>query len=138
MRLDFDPPRLDEPAIVQIDSALNQWIDSVPGHRTLHAQYCDAYTLTTSTVRWDPHKLKENQEWFVQSAFLYVNYYYVQILVHRPFISSRSDTSFPHLAICANAARATSHVAEVQARTGYCPMPNFHVRAATWWTLPFN
>lgn len=39
--MDFSPPQQDRSAIIQIDSALNQWIDSVPEHCTftLDAQY---------------------------------------------------------------------------------------------------
>ncbi|KAJ7451686.1 fungal-specific transcription factor domain-containing protein [Mycena latifolia] len=46
-----------------------------------------------------------------------------QILIHRPFIprpgkESMSNTAFPSLAICANAARSCGHVLDVQTRRG--------------------
>lgn len=53
-----------------------------------------------------------------QAAVLRIAFYYVQITIHRPFIqlapSSRrvSPLSLPSLAICANAARSTSHILE--------------------------
>lgn len=91
----------DPQVIVELDSALNNWMDSVPSH-----------------LRWNPkceHKL-----FFHQSAMLYVTYYYLQISIHRPFIPSfRNPLSspFPSLAICTNAARSSCHVFEVQSRT---------------------
>jgi len=66
-----------------------------------------------SAVRWDPHR--ENQIFFIQSATLRIVYYFIQITIHRPFIPSfRKESSLllPALAICASAARATSHVAD--------------------------
>ncbi|KAI0092310.1 fungal-specific transcription factor domain-containing protein [Irpex rosettiformis] len=88
--------------LAEVDSALNQWIDSLPSH-----------------LRWDPHM--ENVVFLNQSACLYAAYYTVQIVVHRPFIpTSRkpSSLSFPSLAICTNAARSCVHVVdEAWART---------------------
>ena len=51
---------------------------------------------------------------FMQSAHLHVEYYQIQMLVHRPFISPDKDSSiaFPSLAICVNAARSCSHIIE--------------------------
>ncbi|KAI0058762.1 hypothetical protein BV25DRAFT_1196308 [Artomyces pyxidatus] len=90
--------------VADLDSALNNWLDAVPDH-----------------LRWDP--TRENITHFLQSAALHASYYFVQITIHRPFIpSSRKPSclSFPSLAICANAARACSHVADAQRRR----MPN--------------
>ncbi|KAJ6541602.1 fungal-specific transcription factor domain-containing protein [Mycena capillaripes] len=105
--------------IVELDSALNKWIDTIPEH-----------------LRWDPNQ--RNQIFLDQSAVLYSTYYHAQILIHRPFIpapgkESRSNVgdtsllsfdtethilkiSFPSLAICANAARSCGHVLDVQSR----------------------
>ncbi|KAF7347198.1 Fungal-trans domain-containing protein [Mycena venus] len=91
--------------IVELDSALNRWIDIIPQH-----------------LRWDPHQ--QNQIFLDQSAVLYSTYYHAQILIHRPFIpapgkeSIPSMTQFPSLAICAAAARSIGHVLDVQARRG--------------------
>ncbi|KZT28697.1 hypothetical protein NEOLEDRAFT_1032070, partial [Neolentinus lepideus HHB14362 ss-1] len=81
--------------VAQLDSALNEWIDSVPDH-----------------LRWDPHR--ENEVFFLQSAYLYCSYYRLQILVHRPFIPKPGKPSLlPSLAICTNAARSYIHVVDV-------------------------
>ncbi|KAJ7631681.1 fungal-specific transcription factor domain-containing protein [Mycena polygramma] len=100
-----------EDVVVQLDSALNEWVDGIPAH-----------------LRWDPNQ--PNQIFLDQSAVLYSTYYHAQILLHRPFIpgpgkQSISTGHFPSLAICANAARSCGHVLDVQARRGrgllHCP-----------------
>ncbi|KAJ7157352.1 fungal-specific transcription factor domain-containing protein [Mycena filopes] len=93
-----------EEVIVELDSALNDWVDKIPDH-----------------LKWDP--LQENQIFLDQSAALYATYYHAQILIHRPFIpapgkESMFKTAFPSLAICANASRSCGHVLDVQARRG--------------------
>ncbi|KAJ7862441.1 fungal-specific transcription factor domain-containing protein [Mycena leptocephala] len=90
--------------IVQLDSALNQWVDGIPEH-----------------LRWDPNQ--QNQIFLDQSTTLFATYYHAQILIHRPFIpapgkESTSKANFPTLAICANAARSCGHVLDVQSRRG--------------------
>ncbi|TFK48796.1 hypothetical protein OE88DRAFT_1737564 [Heliocybe sulcata] len=81
--------------VAQLDSTLNEWVDSLPEH-----------------LRWDPHR--ENELFFLQSAYLYCNYYRLQILVHRPFIPKPGKPSvLPSLAICTNAARSYIHVIDV-------------------------
>ncbi|KAJ7360937.1 fungal-specific transcription factor domain-containing protein [Mycena albidolilacea] len=92
-----------ESVVVELDSALNEWVDTIPEH-----------------LRWNPHQ--ENQVFLDQSATLYSTYYHAQILMHRPFIPAPGKESvkmnFPSLAICANAARSCGHVLDVQARRG--------------------
>ncbi|KAJ7862438.1 fungal-specific transcription factor domain-containing protein [Mycena leptocephala] len=93
-----------ENVIVELDSALNQWVDGIPEH-----------------LRWDPNQ--QNQIFLDQSATLFATYYHAQILIHRHFIptpgkQSTSKASFPSLAICANAARSCGHVLAAQARRG--------------------
>ncbi|KAG7451956.1 uncharacterized protein BT62DRAFT_882141 [Guyanagaster necrorhizus] len=84
--------------VVELDSALNKWVDSIPEH-----------------LRWDPNRA--DLVHFHQSASLLLVYYHLQMLIHRPFITaSRSDFCFPSLAICTNAARSCSHIAELQSR----------------------
>lgn len=83
-------------------------------------------------MRWDPHR--ENFLYFNQSATLYAFYYHIQILIHRPFIPSRSKPSpltFPSLAICTNAARSCSHVADIQRRRGGLPIAQIQIAAFT-------
>ncbi|KAJ7153951.1 fungal-specific transcription factor domain-containing protein [Mycena crocata] len=91
----------EQKVVVELDSALNTWLDSVPAH-----------------LRWDP--TRTDDLFFDQSAALYCSYYLAQILVHRPFIPAvrRTDSAskFPSLTICNNAARACSHVADTQQR----------------------
>ncbi|RXW16423.1 hypothetical protein EST38_g9429 [Candolleomyces aberdarensis] len=75
--------------VSEIDSALNKWLDDIPPY-----------------LRWDTEHPSE--DFFVQSAHLHSTYYYLQILVHRPFIplpKKPSTASSPSLAICTNAAR---------------------------------
>lgn len=104
--LGFVGPRWEQHIVSELDSALNHWVDCIPDH-----------------LRWDPNR--EHTLFFNQSAILYCMYYHVRLLVHRPFIPTPgkpSTTSFPSLAICTNAARACSHVADVQRkRQGVTP-----------------
>ncbi|KAK0207606.1 fungal-specific transcription factor domain-containing protein [Armillaria fumosa] len=101
---------------VELDSALNKWIDSIPDY-----------------LRWDPHKL--NQYHFDQSALLYSTYYWVQMQVHRKFIPSpntskdpeKLNSGFPSLSICANAARSCSHIVDTHAKTRILALPNILV-----------
>ncbi|KAJ7661670.1 fungal-specific transcription factor domain-containing protein [Mycena rosella] len=88
-------------AVAELDSALNQWIDSIPDH-----------------LRWDPNR--EDEVFATQSACLFAAYYHVQIQIHRSFISSLASeamlsSTFPSLAICANSARSCSHIMEAHA-----------------------
>ncbi|KIK51276.1 hypothetical protein GYMLUDRAFT_78264 [Collybiopsis luxurians FD-317 M1] len=101
-----------EKIVSELDSSLNRWVDEIPEH-----------------LRWDPHR--EDPVHFHQSVMLYTTYYWIQILIHRPFIARPGDgsgsvLSFPSLAICANAARSCCHVVDVQRRRnlGALMMPN--------------
>ncbi|KAK0469527.1 fungal-specific transcription factor domain-containing protein [Desarmillaria tabescens] len=99
-------PEWDSRVVVTIDSALNKWVDSVPDH-----------------LRWNPHN--PDPRFFKQSTLLYSVYYWVQIQVHRPFISTVSQPSpisFPSLAICANAARSCCHVLDTYQQRGFRPL----------------
>ncbi|KAJ7696792.1 fungal-specific transcription factor domain-containing protein [Mycena rosella] len=95
--------------IAELDSELNKWVETLPEH-----------------LRWNPNQ--ENQIFLDQSAALYASYYHAQIVIHRPFIptpgkESMSNTNFPSLAICANAARSCGHVMDVQTRRGRGLLP---------------
>ncbi|KAJ6514359.1 fungal-specific transcription factor domain-containing protein [Mycena vitilis] len=93
--------RWEEQVVVELDSALNTWFESVPEH-----------------LRWDPDNLIEDDTFFDQAAVLYCTYYHTRIIIHRPFIPAMRravfPTHLPSLAICNTAARACSHVAQVQ------------------------
>jgi hypothetical protein len=102
--------------VAELDSALNKWVDSVPDHCTfarivVHRYIYSGFALFS--VRWD--LTREDENFFNLSVSLFSIYYHIQILIHRPFIPSRSPNkpsplSFPSLAICTNAARSCSHV----------------------------
>ncbi|KAJ7021863.1 fungal-specific transcription factor domain-containing protein [Mycena alexandri] len=90
-------PDWEEHIVSELDSALNSWVDSIPAH-----------------LRWDPNR--RDEVFFDQSAYLYCSYYQVQMTIHRSFIPTLREgapTSLPSLAICTNAARACSHIAEI-------------------------
>ncbi|KAK7000158.1 hypothetical protein R3P38DRAFT_3219034 [Favolaschia claudopus] len=79
-------------------SSLDNWLDRVPEH-----------------LRWEP--TRENQLFFDQSVALHAAYYYVQMLIHRPFIPmlrKSASTALPSLAICTNAARSCANIVDIQ------------------------
>ncbi|KAJ7902045.1 fungal-specific transcription factor domain-containing protein [Mycena olivaceomarginata] len=68
----------------------------------------------------------------MQSASLYASYYHVQIQIHRPFIPTpgrSSPLAYPSLAVCANSARAASHIMAVQSRRGILPLAHCKVES---------
>ncbi|KAJ3841906.1 fungal-specific transcription factor domain-containing protein [Lentinula raphanica] len=84
--------------LLELDSLLNNWINEIPAH-----------------LKWDPNR--ENSQHFDQSVVLYTTYYWIQIMVHRPFIPTRGEDTqpdIPSLAICANAARSCLRILEIQ------------------------
>ncbi|KAJ7693299.1 fungal-specific transcription factor domain-containing protein [Mycena rosella] len=96
--------------IMAFDSALNSWLLEVPDH-----------------LRWDPKR--KNTLHFKQSVLLYTAYYYVQILVHRPYIPATPFTvslpgAHPSLAICTNAARSCARIFDAQDQAGILLNPN--------------
>ena len=73
-------------------------------------------------VRWDPNR--EDDMFFNLAAWLYCAYYYVQIIVHKPFMTAvgkSSPLSFPSSVICTNAARSSSNVADIHSRRSRTP-----------------
>ncbi|KAJ7032357.1 fungal-specific transcription factor domain-containing protein [Mycena alexandri] len=90
----------EEHLVAELDSALNNWVDSIPEH-----------------LRWDANRA--DPVFFQQPVVLYCGYYHVQMTTHRPFIPmirQAAPTALPSLAICTNAARSCSHVADVWCR----------------------
>ncbi|KAF8580276.1 hypothetical protein K439DRAFT_1393877 [Ramaria rubella] len=97
-------PTWEQDMVAALDSSLNNWVENIPEH-----------------LRWNP-TLTTDDLTFTQSALLHSTYNYVQIIVHRPYITpSRSRArespssplaklAFPSLAICTNAARSCSHI----------------------------
>ncbi|KAF4591027.1 hypothetical protein EYR40_009625 [Pleurotus pulmonarius] len=96
--------------VAELDSQLNKWLDSVPELRKSDDP--------------DIHSL---------SAHLFCTYYYIQILVHRPFISAKaSGLSFPSLSICVNAARSCAHLLDSYMSFGFgIPAPTCQIVAFT-------
>ncbi|KAJ7168986.1 hypothetical protein C8R46DRAFT_1093013 [Mycena filopes] len=90
--------RWEEQVVVELDSALNTWFESIPPH-----------------LRWAPDIADDT--FFDQAAILQCTAQHTRIIIHRPFIPAMrraSPTHLPSLAICNTAARACSHVAQVQ------------------------
>jgi hypothetical protein len=90
----------------------------------------------SSLVRWNPKR--EDENFFNQSVALYVEYYYIQILIHRPFIPSPSKPrplTFPSLAICTNAARSSIHILHIQRVRKKDPAPHTMVLVHFPWLL---
>ncbi|TFK88853.1 hypothetical protein K466DRAFT_53611 [Polyporus arcularius HHB13444] len=93
----------EERMVAELDSSLNNWLDSLPAH-----------------LRWNPSQA--DTLFLAQSATLHANYYHTQIAVHRPFMSGsrlHSPLSLPSVIICTNAARSCIQVLDVlYKRTG--------------------
>lgn len=115
-------PNSQRAVVVELDSALNAWADSVP-----------------DGLRWDP--TRADQRLFEQSAMLYSQYYFCQILIHRPFIPTpaKSETiGLPSLAICSNASRSIANILDALLRRGrqYGHLPgqsvNIHFMLPAW------
>ncbi|KAJ7323956.1 fungal-specific transcription factor domain-containing protein [Mycena albidolilacea] len=106
--LAYRDPAWAEHIVDEIESALNIWLDSIPPH-----------------LRLEPNR--QNDAFFDQSVLLYCSYYRVQMTIHRPFIPVMREgepTSLPSLAICTNAARSCSHVADISRhRKNGVPVP---------------
>ncbi|KAH9485168.1 putative transcriptional regulatory protein [Psilocybe cubensis] len=98
--------------VAELDSAMNGWKDSLPPH-----------------LRWDPNT--QNPAFFSQSVNLNSTFFYVQIQIHRPFLTKKSPLSFPSLAMCTNAARSCTHVLEAGMTRGLCILPNTMTAAFT-------
>ncbi|KAJ7292613.1 hypothetical protein C8J57DRAFT_1266519 [Mycena rebaudengoi] len=96
--------------VAELDSALNQWVDSIP-----------------SELRWDPNCA--NLITLNQSACMYGMYYHDVPLRPLTYILLR-QTTFPSLAICANAARSCAHVLDVQCKRTASPLYNPQMIAA--------
>ncbi|KAK0225298.1 fungal-specific transcription factor domain-containing protein [Armillaria fumosa] len=93
----------DRQVAAELDASLDNWFDSVPEH-----------------LKWDPDQ--ENTTHFNQSAALYILYFQLRILIHRPFINSSKDwTLFDicPLQICTNVARSCSRVIDTHRIRGH-------------------
>jgi hypothetical protein len=103
--------------VAEIDSALNKWLDGIPEFCLSKNRFTRLLLTLIISVRWDP--LREDILLFHQSAQLQINFYALQILIHRPVLLSQSATrnsSLTSLAICTNAARATARILSEQVK----------------------
>ncbi|PFH53811.1 hypothetical protein AMATHDRAFT_54332 [Amanita thiersii Skay4041] len=89
----------------ELDSAMNNWKDSLPEHLT-----------------WDPYR--EERTFFEQSATLHGFFYQIQIQIHRPFLQKSSPLSLASLTICTNAARSCSHLLDALGKKSLAPFPH--------------
>ncbi|KAF8181238.1 fungal-specific transcription factor domain-containing protein, partial [Mycena galopus ATCC 62051] len=90
-----DGPDWDQRAVTQLDSAMNDFLDSIPLH-----------------LRWDTQNLPQGT-FFDQSAILHISYNHVLIAIHRPFIQKTTEQSTTSLLICARAARTILSIADI-------------------------
>ncbi|KAF8992795.1 fungal-specific transcription factor domain-containing protein [Cyathus striatus] len=105
----------DQYVVTELDSAMNNWANSLPNH-----------------LRWDPNIADDR--FFKLSGSLISIYYYVQILIHRPHIREKghpSPHSFPSLAICTNAARSCALVLDHQMKRCGAVYPYMQLCAVT-------
>lgn len=119
--LGFVGPQWEERIVAELDSALNNWRDSVPQWRT-YFLWLPCFFISNMVgrhlVRWDPRSNDDTS--LSQSAILYAAYCALQITIHRPFISytrsltpspgSGQTSRFPSLTICVNAAKSCVHI----------------------------
>ncbi|KAE9394585.1 hypothetical protein BT96DRAFT_998390 [Gymnopus androsaceus JB14] len=106
--LDSSPENTNK-IVMELDSALNSWVDELPEH-----------------LKWDPNRSDEIL--FAQTVMMHSNYYWVQIQIHKLFIrpGPLSTGNFPSLAICTNASRAFIHMLDVyMARPEMPLLPNY-------------
>ncbi|KAE9391079.1 hypothetical protein BT96DRAFT_888853 [Gymnopus androsaceus JB14] len=96
----------EQKAVIELDSALNEWFSSVPEH-----------------LKWDPNG--ENNIFFRQSSILQTVFYWAQLQVHGLFVHARPGQSnsilrqpsnSPSLVICCNAARCCIKILDIQHR----------------------
>ncbi|THU77983.1 hypothetical protein K435DRAFT_845954 [Dendrothele bispora CBS 962.96] len=106
-------------AVTDLDSALNQWLDSVP-------QHLQWSTTSSSSSPSSSSSSSSSQIFFNQSTLLYTLYYWVQIQVHRRFIprpstgpSGGGGELYPCLTICTNAARSCLRVVETSCKRNF-------------------
>ncbi|KAJ3822648.1 fungal-specific transcription factor domain-containing protein [Lentinula raphanica] len=104
----FMGPNWEQNAVIELDSALNQWSSSLP-----------------EFLKWDPSK--PDGLFFRQSSALITFFYWTQMQVHGRFLRelpgkdgyTLPTPSSPNMTICMNAARCCVRVIEVQRRSQF-------------------
>ena len=108
--------------VAELDSSLNKWKDSLPEVRKSCRYSLQLNPLKSLIiVRWDPNQ--KDSTFFNHTVLLYSTFFYIQIQVHRPFLTKKSDLSLVSLAICTNAARSCIHLLEVALTRGLALSP---------------
>ncbi|KAJ7163281.1 fungal-specific transcription factor domain-containing protein [Mycena filopes] len=95
MRFGWHGPEWERTTVAELDSAMNDFLDSIPPH-----------------LRWDPVSPPQGT-FFDQSLALHVAYQHIQIMIHRPYIHKMGALAGPALSICTGAARSILHMASV-------------------------
>ncbi|KAK6984232.1 fungal-trans domain-containing protein [Favolaschia claudopus] len=96
IQLGWDGPEWEQRTVTELDSRMNRFLDDIPLH-----------------LRWDSQNPPKGT-FFDQSATLHIVYNYILIAIHRRYIQHPSSSqSIPSLSICANAARAIVHTADI-------------------------
>lgn len=112
--------------VSELDSAMNNWKDSLPPHRAFLLRLnSHEYLNVPRVVQWDP--TRQNAAFYYQSLTLHASYYYTQIQIHRPFLLKKSTLSLSSLTICTNAARSCSRLLAVALTRGVIVNPNIIV-----------
>ncbi|KAK1219772.1 Gypsy retrotransposon integrase-like protein 1 [Marasmius sp. AFHP31] len=112
-RMGMTQAEWNEKVVKELDELLANWVDGVPEH-----------------LKWNP--TNQNPLFFTQSTIIWITYYWLQMLVHKPFMSlstsaggaekesekpsEEAAAAFPSLSICVNAARAVVHILEAGQR----------------------
>ncbi|KAJ7505493.1 fungal-specific transcription factor domain-containing protein [Mycena galericulata] len=94
-RMGWTGPEWEQATVAELDSAMNKFLDSLPPH-----------------LRWNPDN-HQTEPFSHQSAVLYMTFYYIQIIIHRPFIHKATSLAAPSLSICTNAARSALRIADI-------------------------
>ncbi|KAF9646992.1 hypothetical protein BDM02DRAFT_2831037 [Thelephora ganbajun] len=100
--------RWEQRILATLDSALNKWMDTVPEH-----------------LRWGSKSLQQNRTYLIQSAFLWCQFYEIQLHIHRMF--ALRDPPDPELTasstiICKSAAKQCIGIIESAADVLVTPL----------------
>ncbi|KAJ6512114.1 fungal-specific transcription factor domain-containing protein [Mycena vitilis] len=93
--LGWDGPDWEPRIVAQLDSTMNDFLDSVPVH-----------------LRWDPENPPEGT-FFDQAAILHITYHYTLITIHRPYIDKPNALATPSLSISTSSARVIIQTADI-------------------------
>ncbi|KAJ7844784.1 fungal-specific transcription factor domain-containing protein [Mycena olivaceomarginata] len=95
IRMGWDGPQWEQRTVAELDSAMNDFLDSIPPH-----------------LRWDSENPPQGK-FFEQCAVLHMTYNYVRISIHRRYVQRTTVGDVPSLSVCASAARAIIRTADI-------------------------